>query len=181
MERELAIYVSAAPEMDAECELLGQLLAQLTPAVRWSIKRTPGHHEGGNPDLPALRASPFYLILLGMDIVAPMGVEWMAAQQAHSTVFAYRSAAAIPSPAATTFARNAGVNWTLYTTPLDLQRQFERALIQALVNGTPGYGLELEDIEALAARLKELEKQSPGPESEERRGAGRGGIILPRG
>ena len=41
MDRELAIYVSAAQEMDRECELLGQLLAELIPAVRWTIKRTP--------------------------------------------------------------------------------------------------------------------------------------------
>ena len=30
------------PEMDAECELLGQMLAGLRQTVRWMIKRTPG-------------------------------------------------------------------------------------------------------------------------------------------
>ncbi len=188
MDKQLSIYISAAPEMDAECELLGQMLAQLTPAVRWVVRRTPRGAMHGNPDVDALRASPLYLILLGADIVAPMGVEWMAAQQAHATTFAYRASSAVPSPAASAFARNAGLAWTPYDSPQDLRRQFERALIEALVQGTPGYGLDLADIEGLAERLRVLQHetaaragQPPAPEGEERRGAGGGGIILPRG
>lgn len=188
MDKQLALYISAAPEMDAECELLGQMLAQLTPAVRWELRRTPRSTVHGNPDLDALRASPLYLILLGADIVAPMGVEWMAAQQARATTFAYRSGRAVPSPAASAFARNAGVTWTPFASPLELRQQFERALIEILVAGTPGYGLDLADIEALAERLRVLQDETAqregrpaGPEGEERRGAGGGGIILPRG
>jgi hypothetical protein len=187
MDRQLSIYISAAPAMDPECELLGQTLAQLTPAVRWEVRRTPRSAAHDNLDLDALRASPLYLILLGADIVAPMGVEWMAAQQAHLHAFAYRSTKAVPSPAASAFARNAGLSWIPYDSPLDLQRQFERALIEALVDGTPGLGLHLADIESLAERLRVLEGEraarqgKTAPESEERRGAGGGGIILPRG
>jgi hypothetical protein len=180
MDKLLAIYVSAAHEMDAECELLGQMLAGLTPAVRWVVRRTPTHTGAANPDLEALRSSQFYLLLLGRDIVAPMGVEWMAARDAHLSAYAYRSASAIPSPAATAFARNAGASWVSYASPLDLRRQVERTLIETLIQGTPGYGLDLADIEALAARLRQLEGEPPGPESEERRGAGRGGVILAR-
>jgi hypothetical protein len=178
--KELAIYVSAAPEMDAECELLGQLLAEMTPATRWVIKRTPAPNEGGNPDLDALRASHLYLILLGMDIYAPMGVEWMAAQGAHITTFAFRSTEAVPSPAATDFARNAPVAWVLYETPLDFVRQFEHLLIEELLRGTPGYGLDLADVEGLLARQERLEEAPDAPDGEDRRGAGRGGVILPK-
>ena len=188
MDKQLSIYVSAAPEMDAECELLGQMLAQLMPAVRWEVRRTPRCAGCGNPDLAALRASSLYLILLGADIVAPMGVEWMAAQQAGLTSLAYRSARAIPSPAASSFARNAGVVWGAFSSPLDLRQQFERALIEALLSGTPGFGLDLADIEGLAERRRVLldEAKAPAgigagvPQGEERRGAGGGGVILPR-
>jgi hypothetical protein len=179
-EKSLILYVSAAPEMDVECELLGQTLARLTQLTQWTIKRTPAPHEHANPDLATLRRSHFYLILLGSDIVAPIGVEWMAAREAQITLFAFRRVGTVPTPAAAFFAHNAGVTWERYTTPQEFIRRFERALITQLVQGTPGYGLHLAEIESLAARLKELEQEdTPSETSEERRGAGRGGVILP--
>lgn len=180
VEKELGLYVSASAEMEAECELLGQLLAGMPRAVKWVIKRTPGRGEPGNPDLVALKASRFYLILLGMDITAPMGVEWDAAQKTGAAVFAYRKVSVPASPAASFFIGRSGIAWEPYRTPQEFIRHFERALISRLIEGTPGYGLELTDIEELAARLRALEKEEARPEGEERRGAGRGGVIFPQ-
>lgn len=179
MDRELAVYVSAAQEMDRECELLGQLLADMIPAVRWTIKRTPTSREDGNPDLDALRHSQFYLILMGTDIVAPVGVEWLAARKAGLTVLAYRNIATAPTPAGAVFMRDSGISWEDYKTAQEFIRNLERALITELLRGTPGYGLHLSDLEQLSARLKKLDEGEQHQEGEERRGAGRGGVILP--
>ncbi len=178
MDRQLAIYVSAAQEMDHECELLGQLLADMIPAVRWTIKRTPTSHENSNPDLEALRHSQFYIILMGTDIVAPVGVEWMAARKAGLPVFAYHNAAAAPTPAGAVFMRDAGITWEDYKAAQDFIHHLERALIVELLRGTPGYGLHLNDIEDLSARLKRLDEGEQRQEGDERRGAGGGGVIL---
>ena len=177
--RELGIYVSAAPEMDTECELLGQLLASLPKAVRWNIKRTPGPFEALDLDLEALQRSRFYVVLLGMDIMAPIGVELQAAQRAGLWLRAYRSKDKTPSPAAAYFAQKAELNWIWYQTPQEFVHDFERALIQELISGTPGYGLTLGDIEELAERIKSIEAGDESVDAEERRGAGRGGVILP--
>ncbi len=180
MTTELAIYVSAAPEMDPECELLGQSLAQLTPSTRWRIKRTPRAGEYANPDLEALAESQFYLILLGRDIVAPMGVEWRAAQAQGLTVFAYRGSQWTPTPAASVFAQQSGLAWRSYASPQQFAQDFERKLIRMLIEGTPGYGLALQDVQALAERLREAQEvEQSEDEGESRRGAGHGGIILP--
>ncbi len=182
MATELAIYISAAPEMDPECELLGQRLAGLTPSVRWSIKRTPPPGEYANPDLEALARSQFYLILLGQDIMAPMGVEWNAAQAQGLEILAYRSSQRTPTPAAWVFARQAKVVWHEYDTPLQFAQDFERRLIRMLIEGTPGYGLSLQEVQQLAERLQEEQTREPSkPEGEDRRGAGQGGVILPSG
>lgn len=179
MEKELSIYISASPEMDTECELIGQRLAAMPKAVKWTIKRTPGRHELANPDLVTLRKSQFYLILLGTDITAPVGVEWLAARNAGLYVFAYRNMGRAASPAAAYFAHNSGIEWQNYRTPQEFIQHFERSLINRLLQHVPGYGLELSDLEELSAHLKALEKEGQEPEDEKRRGAGRGGVILP--
>jgi len=178
-EKRLAIYVSASPEMDVECELLGQLLADLVKSVKWHIGHTPPHGRNENPDLEALRSSQFYLILLGMDITAPIGVEWRAARKANLTTFAFRKMDRTPSPAAAVFARDSGISWRIYHTPQEFILRFERALITQIMEGTPGYGLDLTDIEELARRLAACEGGTGKPGGEERRGAGAGGVILP--
>jgi len=180
-EKRLAIYVSASPEMDVECELLGQLLADVPKSVKWSIKRTPGYHQHENPDIEGLRAGQFYVILLGMDITAPIGVEWLAARDAGLITFAFRKLDTTPSPAAAYFARDSGISWLPYHTPHGFVNRFERALITRLIEGSPGYGLDLADIEELSERLKRCEHEIERAEGEDRRGAGKGGVILPAG
>jgi len=178
-EKRLGIYVSASSEMDVECELLGQFLADVPKSVEWSIKRTPGCRKHENPDLEDLQASQFYLILLGMDITAPVGVEWLAAKDAGLVTFAFRRFNQAPSPASAFFARDSGISWLPYHTPQEFIRRFERALVGELIKGTPGYGLDLGDIEELSARLEASEQESEELDNEKRRGAGSGGIILP--
>ncbi|MHB1355429.1 MAG: hypothetical protein ACYCZF_05565 [Anaerolineae bacterium] len=176
MEKELSLYISAASEMEAECELVGRLLAEGQKSIRWRIRCTPLHQDL-NPDLPAIVASQFYLILLGTDVTAPMGVEWRAAENSGAAILAFRNQDKTPSPAATYFARNMGITWQDYKTCDEFAIKFERTLLARLIDGTPGYGLDLPTIEDLALRLKTLDKPAPQGE-DQRRGAGQGGIIL---
>ncbi|MGI6368346.1 MAG: hypothetical protein ACOX2L_08350 [Anaerolineae bacterium] len=175
--RELGLYVSASPEMDPECELLGQTLAQLTPSVRWQIKRTPAATDKVDVDWGALAAADFYVLLVGSDITAPIGVESRAAAQRAIPTFAYRNSEAVPSPALVAFVRQTPIDWTPYGNPQAFATDFHKRIIHKLIDGTPGYGLPLEEIQSLAAMLSE--QQEVSTESDDRRGAGRGGVILP--
>ena len=180
VEKELGLYISAGPEMDSECELVGQLLAEMTKSVRWTIKRTPCPPQALNPDLNQLRHSQFYVILMGMDVVAPMGVELDAARAARLAIMPFRSRAATASPAAAHFSHHTDLRWQWYDSPQEFVRQFEQQLLTELIAGTPGYGLDLADIEELSGRLKALEEGGqPTDQAGDRHGAGRGGIILP--
>jgi len=178
MEGELAIYISAAPELDQECELVGQLLAEIPRSRRWRIRRTPAAGEPGNPDLVGLASSQFYLILIASDIYAPVGVEAGRAQREHVPFFAYRKMSAVPSPATSHFVYHCGIEWQPYQAPEEFVRDFELRLIEQLVQGTPGYGLQVSDVEDLVARLAALKEPAAYREPEARRGAGRGGVIL---
>jgi hypothetical protein len=176
MDSELALYTSANAEMDLESELVGRLLAEGLKTIRWRIRRTPLHQDV-NPDESAIAASQFYLILLGADITAPMGVEWRLAERSGMAILAYRNQDKVPSPAANYFARNMGITWLDYKTPDQFIIAFERDLVTRLINGTPGYGLDLSTIEALATRLRALDKPAHR-EVDQRRGAGHGGVIF---
>jgi len=182
--RELALYVSAASEMDAECELLGRMLANMPKGIRWLIKRTPGSFDPAVVDLETLRQSDFFLLLLGMDAVAPIGIEWREAHHRVAQHYCYHCQDRTPSPAATHFMRNEGIHWTEYGTPHAFIRHFEPRLITELVQGTPGYGLDMDDIRALTERLAELEADDDEhgvdgeADDDRRRGAGHGGVIL---
>lgn len=181
--RELALYVSAATEMDAECELLGRMLASMSRGIRWSIKRTPGPFDPLPLDLDALRRSDFYLLLLGMDAVAPIGIEWREARQHVAQCYFYHCHTRIPSPSATHMLRNEGIRWTPYDTPQAFIQHLELHLITELIQGTPGYGLDMDDIRALTERLAEIKDAAEGGETstesdDRRRGAGHGGVIL---
>jgi len=180
MDKELSIYVSASGEMDAECELIGQLLADITKTARSTIRRTPRSPQDLTPDIDALIRSDFYIILLGADLVAPTGVEWSAARRTGVSCLAYRRAGVMPSPALSHFIRSTDLPWQEYQTPTEFARKFERDLVSRLLQETPGHGLDLQDVEELSARLERLSDQDleqSGPET--RRGAGHGGVILP--
>ena len=180
MAKELAVYVSASPEMDAECELLGQLLAGLIPSIQWTIKRTPGRRQRANPDANALQNSHFFVMLLGMDIKAPMGVEWNLSGEFGLARFIYRKVSVSSSPATSYFVHHSAVEWQPYRHPRGFVQRFERDLLEELVKGTPGYGLQVRHIAEVVQRLDAL-RQWEGAEmaQENRRGAGRGGVILP--
>jgi len=177
--RELGIYISASAEMDPECELLGQMLAKLTRSIRWNIKRTPASHQQQDPDWTALEHAVAHILLVGRDITAPIGVEYRVAREHGVPTYAYRSAAFTPSPALAAFVRQTDADWHTYDDPQELAAEVRRRIARQLIEGTPGYGLSLEEIESLAAELKEQDTAEQS--GEERRGAGRGGVILPDG
>ena len=179
MTTELTLYVSAAQEMEAECEGVGQLLAGLLPSVRWTLHRTPTGRRNQNPDFRAIHGSDLHLFILGTDIVAPMGVEWREAQQGDAKLFLFRLTGRALSPAASFFLHHTGVQWRRFENAPDLVRRFERQLSTELIAGTPGYGLGLEEIESLRARLEQIPFQGEADKTSAR-GAGQGGVILPK-
>jgi len=181
MDRELSIYISASEEMDAECELVGQLLAEITRQTRSTIRRTPPSRDMVNPDVEALVRSDFYIAILGSDLVAPIGVEWQAAQRARVRTLGYRNVEATPSPSMQHFLRHTEHDWQEYHTPEEFIRKLEKTLLSRMIEETPGLGLHLEDLEEISARLKALEdEEDQEPTPDDRRGASRGGVILPR-
>ncbi len=181
MDKEFTVYISASPEMDAECEQIGQVLAGLTQSSRSTIRRTPTGHPGATRTWPPWRAATCTSSSWAPTCAPRSASSGRPPSGRASPTLGYRYAEASPSPAMLHFMRHNRFPWVTYQSPLAFRSTLERTLLRRLLDGTPGFGLDLSDVEQIAARLKELEEQEgedKGPD--ERRGAGSGGIILPR-
>jgi len=177
MARPIRLFVSSSPDLAAEREALGQAVAELPVSVGWKIKHTPRAGEDAFEALDFVARCDLYLVILGADFAAPMGVEWERALDAGKTLLAYRKNV-LHSPSAQTLLRRADVVWTEFQSPQELKVQVTRALAQAVLDRGEQFGLRLEDVEALMA-LVETEEETP-TELDWRQGAERGGVILGR-
>ena len=183
MSRAIRLYVSSSPDLAMEREAVGQAVAELPVSTGWEIKHTPGAGEIAHEALEFVERCDLYLLVLGADFAAPMGLEWRRAAHADRVVLAYRKRV-LHSPSAQELLRRSWVAWTAFESPSELKERITLALAQAVLDRGEQFGLHLDDVEGLLALLS----PESGPHDDERgatadrrRGAERGGVILGRG
>ena len=81
MATQVRLFVSAGPAEEGAREHLGRALAELPVNVGWVIKRTP--------DVDSVAECHLFALLLGHDIVAPVGLELWWARRTEKLVLAY--------------------------------------------------------------------------------------------
>jgi hypothetical protein len=173
--RPVTIYISAASDLMAEREALGRTIAGLPVTLAWCVVQTP---VGDEPlDLEALRTADLYILVMGGDIRAPVGLEWHVARRAGRPSVAFLKAGIPRTPAGQVFIHGADVSWQPFTDAADLSRQVEQMLAEHLIQGATRYLLTPVEIEALENLLKGEKVQEETPEGE---GAGRSAVILSR-
>jgi hypothetical protein len=173
--RPVTIYISAASDLMAEREALGRMIAGLPVTLAWRIIQTP---LGAEPlDLDAVRQADLYLLILGGDIRAPVGLEWYTAYQARRPSYTFLKQGLARTLAGQAFMRDTGVEWQPFSSAANLRRQVERLLADFLLRHAVRYALtpvELEQLTALVKAEPELD-QSSGSE-----GTGHSAVILSR-
>jgi hypothetical protein len=141
--------------------------------VGWVIKRTP--------DVESVAESHLFLLLLGSDIQAPVGLELWWAQRTEKPVLAY-CADVLRTPAGQVFYQeNAWLGWKHFQDLSVLRRQVLADLDRFLINHAERYGLTLVEIEVLRGFSAKLGKAEPVAIPGKARGAGGGGVILAPG
>jgi hypothetical protein len=83
MASQIRLFISGGPDQEPARELLGRALAEFPVNVGWVIKRTP--------DVDSAAESHLFLILLGADITAPVGLELYWARRTEKPILAYRA------------------------------------------------------------------------------------------
>ncbi len=178
MTQPIRLFVTSSPELEAEREVVGQVVARLPVRLGWEIRHTPRPGEALAPALEAVEAAHLYVFVLGMDYSAPMGLEWTRALRAKKRRLVFVKE--IPhSPAAALWLSEHGerVEHIVFDSLAAFRHAFERQLIRALLDLAETLHLHLDEVEGLAARLKELEKTEPEAPAVAH-GAERSAIIL---
>lgn len=175
MATSMRLFISGGPDLEPAREVLGRALAELPINVGWVIKRTP--------DVDAVAECHAFLLLLGADIVAPVGWELYWARRTEKPVVAFRQEV-MRTPACHVFMQdNAGLDWHGFADYAALRRSAMRALGTFLLSEPQRYGLTIPEIVALQGHVQSL-AQTPAPVapgSPKVAGAGGGGVIFAPG
>jgi hypothetical protein len=170
---QVRLFVSGGPDRDDDREVIGRALAELPVNVGWVIKRTP--------DIDSVAECQLLVLMLGADIVAPVGLELWWARRTEKPVLAYR-AETLRTPACQVFLQdNSMLGWTHYGSPLALRRLVLRDLSRFLMAHADRHGLALREIERLHRLLGTLDEPAAGSTAVKATGAGGGGVILAPG
>jgi hypothetical protein len=178
MASQIRLFISGGPDQEPARELLGRALAEFPVNVGWIIKRTP--------DVDSAAESHLFLMLLGADITAPVGLELYWARRTEKPILAYR-ADVNRTPAGQVFIQeNAGLDWRRYSDLALLRRYAMADLSRFLLAYAERYGVTVLEAQRLHVHIAALEKAPAvehGAESAPPKphGASGGGVILAPG
>jgi hypothetical protein len=171
------LYISAASDLALEREVLSRAITEIPTSLGWRIIQTPVADEP--LDLQAAAQADLHLLILGGDIRAPVGAEWLAAQRAGRmpTLFLKHSA---HTPAALFFIRDLEryAAWRPFDDAADLRRQVLALLVEHILNHAIHYQLNPDEFEKLRTWRKQLETPDKQPVDKTRGGAGASSVIL---
>jgi len=181
MPTSVRLFISGGPDQEPAREALGRALAEFPVNVGWVIKRTP--------DVDSVAECHLYLLLMGVDIVAPVGLELWWARRTEKPILAYRRDV-IRTPAGQVFLQeNAGLDWMRYADLAGLRRAVVADLARFVLRHAERYGLtplEIDRLHVLITQLRKAAARLAGAGAEEEAepepaGAGGGGVILAPG
>ncbi len=172
------LFVSAGPDMEIEREVIGRVVAQLPVQLGWEIKRTPPPGEQRPIDLGAVVHCDLFVLMMGQDIAAPVGVEWDVARRSGRRIMPLLRKG-LRTPAAAVFLHDIRLDWHSFETISDLENLVRTALVDVLLDRAVEFRLTPQEWEALnLMRKAEKTKRDEVFEPPEPAGAGGGGIIL---
>jgi hypothetical protein len=171
----VTIYISAAPDLRVERDMLARTIAELPISLAWRIQQTPA--EGESVDRESLRQAEVHILIMGGDIRAPVGLEHDIVQHVGRPAFAFLKRDVIRTPAGRVFAKQPDISWRPFVDARDLSRQVQHVLSEHLVRHAPRYALTPDEVESLRALLHD---EAEGEEPAEGRGADHSAVVLSR-
>jgi hypothetical protein len=157
----LRIFVGATNDLEAERAVIGRSVAELPVKIGIEIRRTP-QLPTWDEIAQRLHDVDRVYFLMGNDITAPAGLEWLLAWRMERSVLPLRRSPH-PTPAASEFFRLAPTPWHNFRTQADLAKLVSLDLARMLHQPDNRFGLSVTDMERVAFYLRGLEKKTLAP------------------
>ena len=172
------LYISAAPDLRFERDVLARAITEIPTPLGWTITHTPPANR--EPDLEAIRLANAHLLILGSDIQAPVGLEWAVARRAGNPVTLLYKSSVSQTQAAQAFVRNVAKydQWRAFEDAAGLRRFALRWLADRLISHAPDFALRPDEIDKLREWRKTLDEKSKRAVSDARAGADADAVIL---
>ncbi len=178
MSETLRIFVSATRDLESARALIGQTLAELPVQIGAEIRRYPVDGVSFDTLFEMISNVDRLYFLLGRDITAPSGAEWLLGLRLERSILPLKLDAP-RTAAAQEFLRFAPIEWITFHNQRHLAQIIGIDLIDLLIHPKNRYGLSLTEIEALRVRRAQMREGmvhivvDPG-------GVEGGGVLLDR-
>lgn len=178
MSDQVLLYISAAADLEREREILGRAVTELPVTLGWRVVQSP---SGDAPvDLEAVARADVHLLLLGGDIRAPIGQEWLAARRAGHWPVLLLKQRVLRTPAAESFVKyiEERASWQAFQDRAGLRLKVLRLLADHILERAGYYALSPVELAQLQAWRAELETLPSTVDGDTRGGAAEGAVIL---
>jgi hypothetical protein len=174
----ILLYISAAADLEVERESLSRVVVEIPTTLGWRIIQSP--IRGEVVDREAVTKANIHLLLLGSDIRAPIGLEWLLRRRAGRIPALFLKQTPLRTPAAQEFIRHIEeqASWRLFKDTSDLSQQALQLFTDHILQHAQTYALTLKEMERLSTWRKELDVSSLKKTEETRGGIGESSVIL---
>jgi hypothetical protein len=173
------LYISAALDLSPERALINRAVTEIPMTLGWKIMLSPAHGEPA--DLGAVAKADVHLLILGSDIRAPIGIEWLTARRAGRNPELFLQEGVNRTMAASEFIHYMDDHeavWHTFKNQQELRKEALLFLSRHLLNESRYYSLSAKEQDELKEWQKELEAEKPKFINDTRGGAGEGGLII---
>jgi hypothetical protein len=172
------LYISAAQDLEHERDVLGRAVVDIPTTLGWNIVQSP--IRGEPVDLESVTRADLHLVLLGGDIRAPIGSEWLTARRAGRTPALFLKQGIPRTIAAQSFRRHVEewARWQPFEGLADLRKQALKMISNHILNKAGYYSLSSTEYDSLQTWINKLEEIHGEVEDERRGVTGESSVIL---
>ena len=172
------LYISAAPDLRFERDLLARSITEIPTSLGWTIKQTPSSDR--EPDLDAVARADVHMLMIGSDIQAPVGLEWATSRRAGNVVILLYKSSGLQTQAAQAFMRDVSKhgNWLTFDDAVGLRMRALKLLADYLLAHAARYELDAQELITLRDWRKTLDSKPKKGVDERRGGADESAVIL---
>lgn len=174
------LYISAANDLQIERDLLSRSVTEIPVTLGWQINLSPIGEKMVDENL--ILDADLHILILGMDIRAPIGFEWYLSRRMGRRPVFFRKKGIPRTLAAGDFVRSLShySNWLTFDSLADLRCQALKHIGQAILDQADYFAIQQKEYEKLSTFMKDLEdKQLEQPDGVNG-SAGENSFILSR-